>query len=95
MISKIFGSNNKGVKMIKETKVFEYVCDECKEIINSNQFGDLEIDLGSSNDTSYKVNINIITNMSYRVEYKDICYNCKLKILKRAVNKLEELIKEK
>lgn len=81
--------------MIKETKVFEYVCDECKEIINSNQFGDLEIDLGSSNDTSYKVNINIITNMSYRVEYKDICYNCKLKILKRAVNKLEELIKEK
>lgn len=80
--------------MIKETKVFEYVCDECKEIINSNQFGDLEIDLGSSNDTSYKVNINIITNMSYRVEYKDICYKCKLKILKKAVVKLEKLISE-
>lgn len=80
--------------MIKETKVFEYVCDECKEILNSNQFGDLEIDLGSSNDVSYKAHINIITNMSYRGEYKDICYKCKLKILKKAVVKLEKLISE-
>lgn len=80
--------------MIKETKVFEYVCDECKEKLNSNQFGNLVIDLGSSSDVSYKASVNIITDMSYRGEHKDICYKCKLKILKEAVVKLEKLISE-
>lgn len=80
--------------MIKENKTYTYHCDECKEKLNSNQFGNLEIDLGSSSDVSYKASINIITDMSYRGEYKDICNKCKLKILKKAVAKLEKLISE-
>lgn len=80
--------------MIKETKILEYVCDECKENLNSNQFLDIVVNLGSSNDISYEAFINIITDMTYRGEYKDICYKCKLKILKKAVVKLEKLISE-
>lgn len=81
--------------MIKENKTYTYVCDECKKEFDWSQFGDTSVDLGSSNDVAYEAIINIKTYRSYIGEHKDICYNCKLKILKRAINKLEGLIKEK
>ncbi len=80
--------------MIKEKKTYTYVCDECKKEFDLSQFGDTSVDLGSSNDVAYEAIINIRTYMSYRGDCKDICYKCKLKILKKAVVKLEKLISE-
>lgn len=80
--------------MIKEKKTCIYVCDECKKELGWSQFGDTSIDLGSSNDVAYEAIINIRTYQSYRGDCKDLCYKCKLKILKKAVVKLEKLISE-
>lgn len=78
--------------MIKENKIYTYYCDECEREIDSNQFGDVLVDLGSNSEIAYKSIINIRTYMTFRGDGKDICYKCKLKILKRAINKLEGLI---
>lgn len=76
--------------MIKENKTYTYHCDECEKEVNYNQFGDVVIDLGSNSEISYKCIINIRTYMTYRGEGKDICNKCKLKLLKRAINKVRE-----
>lgn len=82
--------------MIKENRTYTYICDECEKEIDSNQFEDVVVvDLDSNSEIAHKSIINIRTYMAYRGDSKDICYKCKLKILKRAINKLEGLIKEK
>lgn len=82
--------------MIKEKKTYTYVCDECGKETDTNQFEDVVVvDLDSNSEIAHKSIINIRTYRAYREDSRDICYNCKLKILKRAVNKLEGLIKEK
>ena len=82
--------------MIKENRTYTYICDECGKEANTNQFEDVVVvDLDSNSEIAHKSIINIRTYMAYREDSKDICYKCKLKILKRAINKLEGQIKEK
>lgn len=81
--------------MIKENRTYTYICDECGKEIDFNQFEDVVVDLDSNSEIAHKSIINIRTYMAYRGDIKDICYKCKLKILKRAINKLEGLTKEK
>lgn len=82
--------------MIKENKIYTYICDECGKEIDTNQFEDVVVvDVDSNREIAHKSIINIRTYRAYRGDSRDICYKCKLKILKRAINKLEGLIKEK
>lgn len=82
--------------MIKENKIYTYICDECGKEIDTNQFEDVVVvDVDSNREIAHKSIINIRTYRAYRGDSRDICYKCKLKILKRAINKLKGLIKEK